>query len=81
MKSPVDTVVAKELRDCAEIKASGRNTSGVYSIHPDGAKYPFNVYCDMGTDGGGWTVRECMPFFYKDATSEIYNVIGVALFC
>jgi hypothetical protein len=29
--------------------------SGVYKIYPDNIK-PFNVYCDMQTDGGSWMV-------------------------
>ena len=41
--------------DCSELLKSGHTQSGVYSVNPDGRGH-FNVYCDMRTDGGGWTV-------------------------
>uniref|UniRef100_A0A7M7N0G2 Fibrinogen C-terminal domain-containing protein n=1 Tax=Strongylocentrotus purpuratus TaxID=7668 RepID=A0A7M7N0G2_STRPU len=45
-----------EPQDCADIKASGLNISRIYGIHPEGVGRSFNVYCDMDTAGGGWTV-------------------------
>ncbi|XP_014681173.1 PREDICTED: fibrinogen-like protein 1 [Priapulus caudatus] len=44
--------------DCAEIRTDSRHTtpsSGVYLIEP-GEGAIVAVYCDMITDGGGWTV-------------------------
>lgn len=46
----------REPEDCWQILRKGRKKSGVYSIQPRYALTPFFVYCDMETDGGGWTV-------------------------
>ncbi|XP_062620091.1 fibroleukin-like [Saccostrea cucullata] len=42
-------------KDCKDHFIKGQTQSGVYEIHPFENQTQVSVYCDMETEGGGWT--------------------------
>ncbi|XP_042692020.1 angiopoietin-4 [Centrocercus urophasianus] len=46
----------QRFQDCTEVLRAGNRASGVYTLHITNMSQPRKVFCDMETDGGGWTV-------------------------
>lgn len=67
-------------QNCLAYLNAGQTTDGIYTIDPDGAggNPPYDCYCDMTNDGGGWTLvfnhNSAGGYWANDAEAAEHNI-------
>lgn len=65
-------------KDCKEVDSQ---KSGVFVIKPLNSEKSFPVYCDMETEGGGWTVSlSLLIYTYSPSIKRDNEMIRVTIF-
>jgi hypothetical protein len=65
-----DGVLSELCSSCLDRLATGAASDGLYTIDPDGAGAlpEVEVWCDMSTDGGGWTLVQRTVWDWTDTS-------------
>ncbi|GBO15500.1 hypothetical protein AVEN_245981-1 [Araneus ventricosus] len=71
--------------DCAELLENGVTESGVQTVYPRSRIFAcksIDVYCDMETDGGGWTIswtsiqkHHCVTLYLESKRFYFYAIL------